>query len=265
LPLNAVSVTVRSLLLRTPNVRAKLIIVVVSAACALSAFAEGAGAEFRRLYDYYFPKGSTYLEGRYREYFDNTLFGPAPPKSSDSRTMQLYSALRGSRGAFHKFVHNSDREGMGEFGEDWSAECLLLLLRLGDEDFSQLLSSEDRTTREAVGGAIDGAITCKQHLFVKTRSLYSYRYVPMSKEELQERARIKTVSTVISLGPDEFSRLKTVLAKDVRFRSAYVHRTDNAKGFTFISVPKALSKEDISDLKHLISQVAPSQQDIRFQ
>ena len=255
----------RSLLPRILNVRANLIIVVVSAACALPAFASGTDTEFRRLYDYYFPKRSEYEDSIFRRYFDNTLFGPAPPKSSDSRIIQVYSALRGSRIAFHKFVHNPVRDARGEFGEEWCSECLLLLLRLGDEGFSRLLSSEDPATREAVGGAIDGAITSKQGLFVKTRSLYSYRYVPMSKEEMRERARIKTVSTVIILGPDEFSRLKTALAKDIRFSSVYVHRTEDASGFTFISAPKAMSKKDISDLKQLIGQVAPSQQNIRFQ
>ncbi len=245
--------------------RADLIIVFVCAACAHSAFAIGTDIEFRKLYDYYFPKRSSYVESLYREYFDKTLFGPVPPKSSDSRTTEIYLALRGSRSAFHKFMHSPDRDAVGAPGESWSYECRLLLLRLGDEGFSRFLSAEDRSNREAVGMAIDPAISRKQGLFVKTRSLYSYRYMPMSKEEMRERARIKTVSTVIILGPDEFSRLKTALAKDTRFSRVFADRSEDTRGFTFVSIPKNLPKTDVSDLKHLIGQVAPAQKRIHFQ
>jgi hypothetical protein len=52
------------------------------------------------------------------------------------------------------------------------------LLRLGDDRFSQLLGREDAETRKIVGYAIDPQIDWKKHRFLKTRGLYSYRYVP---------------------------------------------------------------------------------------
>ena len=134
--------------------------------------------DFDTLYEYYFPKHGEYVNSSvYRRSFDKTLFGPPPPSSWRSRTREHYYAFHGNPKAFHAFVHNPDREADGEFGEEWVYECVLLLLRLGDDRFSYLLSLEDHKTREAVGVAIDTQIDWDKHQFPKTRALYAYRYV----------------------------------------------------------------------------------------
>jgi hypothetical protein len=140
--------------------------------------AAAADPQFTELYDYYFPKNDKdKVASFYRQSFDKTLFG-APPKPGTERHPALYLAFHGDSAAFHKFVHSRDRDGAGEFSETWAAECLLLLLRLGDNRFAQLLSQEDKATREIVGGMIDAQVNWKKHSFPKTRALYSYRYVP---------------------------------------------------------------------------------------
>ncbi|HEV2839699.1 MAG TPA: hypothetical protein VGW39_00090 [Chthoniobacterales bacterium] len=134
-------------------------------------------SEFEQLYDHYFPKRSVYVERVYRKSFDETLFGPPPPEGKSSRMGQVYYAFHGDDSAFHAFVHHPDQD-RGHYGEEWVYECVVLLLKLGDDHFSRLLALEDRTTREKVGVAIDTRIDFKKHHFPKTRALYHFRWGP---------------------------------------------------------------------------------------
>ena len=134
-------------------------------------------SDFNTLYDYYFPKHGDFITTDYRHVFDKALFGPPPPRSFRSREQQLYYAFHGDTKALHAFFHNRDRGGRGEFGEEWDWECLLLLLRFGDDLFAEAVAHEDRATREAIGIAIDSHIDWAKHRFLKTRALYTYRYV----------------------------------------------------------------------------------------
>jgi hypothetical protein len=144
---------------------------------ATTLFAHATESEFNRLYDYYFPKhGQGAASSVYRRNFDETLFGPPPPKFAYVRERQLYYAFRGDPTAFRAFVRNADRDINGAQGEEWDYECLLLLLRLGDSRFSELLRSEEKATREAVGIGLEPFINWQKHHFPKTRALYSYRY-----------------------------------------------------------------------------------------
>jgi|SRR5581483_641353 len=139
--------------------------------------AESVSANFNRLYDYYFPEKSRDVRAGYRHYFDELLFGPPPKASATKRATQLYYALRGDAVAFHAFLHNPDWQIAGAPGEECTYESVLLLLRLGDGRFSQLLAREGAKTRNKVGYAIDPQIDWDKHKFPKTRALYSYRYV----------------------------------------------------------------------------------------
>lgn len=136
-----------------------------------------AGSQFQTLYDYYFPIHSDYVQSVYRGSFDRTLFGPPPAEGRASRMGLLYFAFHGDISGFHDFVHHPDRDG-GHSSEEWIYECVVLLLRLGDDRFSQLLALEDRSTREKVGVAIDTQIDFKKHHFPKTRALYHFRWGP---------------------------------------------------------------------------------------
>jgi hypothetical protein len=144
---------------------------------SLTACSTRDGASFNTLYNYYFPKqGRGVLSSVYRPAFDELLLRGEPPSSFDNRQRQFYFALHGDRTAFRAFIHHRDREVSGSQGEEWDYESVLLLLRLGDQRFSDLLCQEDPQTREAVGVAIDPHIDWKQHSFPKTRALYSYRF-----------------------------------------------------------------------------------------
>ena len=136
------------------------------------------GSPFQNLYDYYFPVRSEYVQSVYRSSFDRTLFGAPPVEGRSSRMGLLYLAFHGDVAAFHDFLHHPDRDRAGEFGESWVYECVVLLLRLGDERFSQLLAREDAVTRQAVGAAIDTQIDFTKHQFPKTRALYHFRWGP---------------------------------------------------------------------------------------
>src|SRR4051794_25377684 len=151
----------------------------------LLAVATASQSNFNSLYDHYFPKESQDARATYRRYFDKLLFGPPPPESETKRATQVYHALRGDDAAFHAFVHNPDWAVEGVQGEECVYEAVLLLLRLGDDRFSNLLAREDAKTRRKVGYAIDPQIDWDKHPFPKTRSLYSYRYVRPSEKRMR--------------------------------------------------------------------------------
>ena len=164
------------------------VIVRCFAACvitlALISFANANQSDFTELYNYYFPKESHDVRATYRGYFDKFLFGPPPSPSEAKRVSQVYYALRGDDAALHAFLHNPDWKVNGAPGEECVYESVLLLLRLGDDHFSQLLAREDTATRRKVGYAIDPHIDWNKHSFPKTRALYSYRYVRPSQHRL---------------------------------------------------------------------------------
>jgi hypothetical protein len=130
-------------------------------------------SDFQRHYDRYFPKdgGQSYAGGM-RGYYDKWLFGPPPPKTGSQALWELYRAFHGDAAAAHLFFQNPDRDSNGEPGEAWGFDCQILLFRLGDTRFSQLLAQEDGKTREFAGRAIDSVADD----FPRTRALYSYRF-----------------------------------------------------------------------------------------
>ena len=128
-------------------------------------------ADFEKLYYYYYPRHGKYVNSTYRHSFDKALFGKAPSPEWKPRDRELYYAFHGDPRAFHGFVRSHEGEDT-----DWDYQTVLLLVKLGDDRFSQLLAHEDRSTCEAVSVAIDTRIDWSKHNFPKTRGLYSYRY-----------------------------------------------------------------------------------------
>ena len=137
---------------------------------------------FQRRYDHYFPSHSEYVDSVYRRCYDKWLFGVPPlrvgPEPGTEHLWQLYHAFHGDAAAVHLFSHNPDRDADGEHSEAWVYDCVLLLLRLGDDRFSDLLAHEDQKTREKVGWAIDPQIDFQRDPFPKTRALYHFRWKP---------------------------------------------------------------------------------------
>ena len=136
-----------------------------------------ARSEFSGLYDHYFPMRSEYVQGIYRRGYDRWTLGEPPPRLDSTRYNYLYRAFHGDADAFHSFLHHPDRNAAGEPGESWHYDCLLLLIRLGDERFSELLSREGTAIHNSVGYTIDPQVDWTIHQFPKTRAMYSYRYV----------------------------------------------------------------------------------------
>src|SRR5947207_2793777 len=132
--------------------RLQIVRILLSCLLLHANLASGTEDEFRELYDYYFPKDGRYINSDYRRSFDETLLGP-PSKPQKERDSGFYFAFHGDPIAFHKFVHSPERGGEAHFGETWAYKCLLLLLKFGDERFSELLAKEDSATREAAGEA----------------------------------------------------------------------------------------------------------------
>jgi hypothetical protein len=195
-------------------------------------------AQFQTLYDHYFPRNDRDQNGEYRRWFDDTLFG-SPPKAGIERH-PLYSAFRGDTVAFHAFVHHPDRDGEGEFTLTWNKECLVLLLGLGDERFSALLSHEDEHTREAVGAVIDCQVDWSKHQFPKTRALYFYRYIRPSHQALEKKHG------------NGVSDLVAFLAREKRFSGVRVYNRNDEKGRILVTAPKALSEKDTTDLQRMM-------------
>ena len=135
---------------------------------------------FNALYSYYFPKQSGDVRAVYRKSFDETLFGPPPVKFATPRGRQVYYAFHGDAAAFHAFQHNPDKYVDGAQGEEWDYECVVLLLRLGDDRFSELLSRENQKTRDETATALEPLIDWNKHHFPKTRALYRWRKIPDS-------------------------------------------------------------------------------------
>jgi hypothetical protein len=127
---------------------------------------------FQVLSDDYFPKGSEYVEGRYRKWFDKTIFNPHGRAKLAKTERMLYDAVRGDSAAFHAFVRSENRSGPGEFSMTWHYDCALLLLVLGDERFATLLEKEDRKTKAIVGATLNGFIDWKKHPFPNTYNIW---------------------------------------------------------------------------------------------
>jgi hypothetical protein len=149
------------------------------AMATLGGMALAATPSFERLYNDSFPKHQRYNQGsKYRDSFDRLLRGPRPPASAGARTRHLYDALRGDPAAFHAFVNSAEQCPVrGYPSERWSYQCLLLLLRLGDERFSSQLAREKEGIRNLVGGALEPLVAWGLNQFPKTRSVYTVRYV----------------------------------------------------------------------------------------
>jgi len=197
-------------------------------------------AQFQTLYEHYFPRNDSGQNGEYRRWFDSILFGP-PPKAEMERH-PVYYAFRGDTIAFHAFVNHPDRDGQGEFTLTWNKECLVLLLGLGDERFSTLLSREDEHTREAVGAVIDCQIDWSKHQFPKTRALYSYRYIRPSHQALQKKYG------------NGVSDLVARVARDKRFSGVRVYNRNDENGRILVTVPKTLSEKDTADLQRMMQR-----------
>jgi hypothetical protein len=149
------------------------------AAATLPGVVLAAAPSFERLYNDSFPKHQRYNRGsEYRESFDKLLHGPPPPASAAARTRHLYYALREDPAAFHAFVTSAEQGPVrGYPSERWSCQCLLLLLRLGDDRFSSQLALEKEGVRNLVGGALEPLVAWGLNQFPKTRSTYTVRYV----------------------------------------------------------------------------------------
>jgi len=137
-------------------------------------------SNFHGLYNYYFPKKSDDARAVYRKSFDERLFGRPPVTFATPRGRELYYAFHGNPAAFHAFQHNRDKYVNGAQGEEWDYECVVLLLRLGDDRFSELLAREGQKTRDEAAGALEPLIDWNKHHFPKTRALYRWRKIPSS-------------------------------------------------------------------------------------
>jgi hypothetical protein len=218
--------------------KAKRLSAITSIALVLQVnVASAAPSEFQKLYDYYF-RNDEYQNGGYRRWFDKTLFG-SPPKPGEERH-PLYHAFRGEPAAFHALVNHPDRGEQGEFALTWNKECLLLLLRLGDDGFSALLTRESQPTREAVGSSIDCQVDWTKHQFPKTRSLYSYRYISPSHQAFEKKHG------------HALSRLIAAVAAEPRFSGVRFHNDPKGPPTILITAPKSLSEKDRVDLHRLI-------------
>jgi len=145
----------------------------------LASLAWAVAPSFERLYNDSFPKHQRYSQGsKYRDSFDRLLHGPPPPASAGAQIRHLYDALHGDPAAFHAFVTSAEPGPLkGYPSERWAYQCLLLLLRLGDERFSSQLAREKEGIRNLVGGALEPLVAWGLNQFPKTRSTYTVRYV----------------------------------------------------------------------------------------
>jgi len=221
----------------------------------------GTEDEFSKLYDYYFPKHGAGLRTFYRESFDKALSAP-PPTRETERHPDFYFAFQGSPEAFHEFVHNPDRDAEGEFSETWTYECVVLLLKLGDEQFSELLAKEDARTREIVGESLDSQIDWDKHDFPKTRALYSYRYAKPTREELEQRRREPIAVAWKGVTQDQRKRIEEALVKDKRFSD--VQLTSTQEGITSITVPRSMPSRDKTDLERLVRHELKNTQGVQY-
>jgi hypothetical protein len=228
------------------------LIAVYAATLSLAYYATAAQGNFDELYDYYFPKGSRDVRAVYRRYFDKLLFDSSPPASDSKRATEVYHALRGDNAFFHAFLHNPDWTIQGAPSEECVYEAVFLLLRLGDDRFSQLLAREDTQTRNKVGYAIDPQIHRDKHHFPKTRASYAYRYVPPSQRELEQRQRVVVATATTGFTQDETNRLYATLKKEKRFSRVQVISTDKASAPAVITAPESMPRQDRADLQRLI-------------
>lgn len=137
---------------------------------------------FQQRYNHYFPAKSEYVQSTYRQVYDAWLFGAPPPKTGlepgTTHRWQLYHAFHGDALVAHQFFHNPDRTAAGEYGEAWTYDCVLLLIKLGDTKFGKLLMHEDPDTREQIGAALDSQVDFQRDPFPRVRALYPSHWRP---------------------------------------------------------------------------------------
>jgi hypothetical protein len=120
---------------------------------------------FSRRYDIFFPspKGGVIAEstptGGYsqRGYYDGLLFKRSTPQERESwRDLHrdFYEAFYGDAAAMERFLHSEYRGEAGEFGETWTTHCLVLALKYGDAQFTDIVASEDTETKQAVANSL---------------------------------------------------------------------------------------------------------------
>jgi hypothetical protein len=129
---------------------------------------------FTPLYNHYFPKQGKSSQSGMRGVYDRYLFSPNPVLGRPAYVSH-HRAFHGDTAAAHEFLHALVRDEAGEYGERWAFDCFLLLLRLGDDRFAEILRTEDPKTRELVGTTIETFLDTSKHDFPATRALYRYR------------------------------------------------------------------------------------------
>jgi hypothetical protein len=220
-----------------------------------------ASSSVSELYDYYYPMHGKYLNSQYRQWFDQILHDEHFNGKDDKRIWPVFKAVRGDAAAFHAFANAEEREGEGEFGETWTWECLLLLLRLGDDRFAELLAKENKATREIVGMSIDVQVDWTKHQFPKTRALYAYRYVRPSAAEIARRMH-GPPSAMIPLNRSEEIVLRAALATQERFANVDLNVPKGAppgqRADATITVRAPFSKKQLAELTEFIRSNAPA-------
>jgi hypothetical protein len=221
---------------------------------------------FQALYSYYFPKDAKELRADTRRFFDRLLVGKLAHGDPDGRATIISRALQGDAGAVRRFFRSSDRDGAGEFAETWQYECPLLLLRLGDDRFSELLARENSSTREAVGVALEYLIDWHRHAFPRTRGLYAYRHNVASAELVARRQSPSCAP--ISLTSAEEMKLRKALAGERRFVDVNVTKArriiPGTRGRAFIYVWSRYSKVELDALAEFIRQTLNRTSAIQF-
>lgn len=218
-------------------------------------------AEFKKLYDYYFPKhGEGVTTSVYRKSFDAELFGSTRRFNSD-RERHLYYAFHGDAAAFHAFLHNADREVNGAQGEEWDYECLVLLLKLGDEHFAELLAREDHATREGVAAALEPLVNWEKHSFPRTRALYSFRYTQPPRPE----ERVVVAIATKGLGSNEAGSLEVALKRESRFSRVEIVSSGRLGEPEVITAPKTMPKRDFADLQRMLKRELAGNKSVTFE
>jgi len=231
----------------------KLLTLTILCACVTALSGEG---DFRKLYTYYFSP-------QHRQIYDKILFSSVPPSQYGPQARKLYFAFRGDSSAFHEFVHDPDRNASGEGGLVWVYDCVILLLRYGDDRFSELLAREDPKTREAVGIAIDTQIDWTKHHFPKTRTLYKYRYAGPSRKEIEQRERITVAVANKSLTQDDINRLDAALKSNPRFSNVLITSYGPGEA-TAITAPKRMPKQDLAELQRVLKRELRDNKSVTF-
>jgi len=121
-----------------------------------------------------------------REPYIDLLFNRGPKNQFYSESdKDFYLAYYGDKAALKRFLHSKDEKEIGQLGEVWVSDLIVLLLRYNDATIHDILMEINSTTRNYVYYIMVTMLKSEDlRLYPKTRALYNPKPFSLAERRL---------------------------------------------------------------------------------